>query len=116
MAKGALVPSSLYHFCAGGGAAGGGWRGDWDGQLGWWGVEWTQTTWTIINTLIPLPGTFFSALLCWLLLLIAQHSSTQMTSSLGSSPRAGLVALEAGVWAATLGLQAVCPASYFRNM
>ena len=44
-----------------------------------------------------LPGTFFSALLCWFLLLIAQHSSTQVTSSLGSSPRAGLVTLEAGV-------------------
>lgn len=34
---------------------------------------------TIINALIPLPGTFFSALLCWFLLLIAQHSSTQVT-------------------------------------
>ena len=71
---------------------------------------------TIINALVPLPGTFFPALLCWLLLLIAQHSFTQVASSLGSSPRAGLVTLEVGGWAATPGLQAVCPASCFRNM
>lgn len=94
MAKGTLVPPSLYHSCGGRGAAGGGWGGDWDGQLGWWGVVWTQATVTIINALVPLPGTFFPALLYWFLLLIAQHSLTQVASSLGSSPRAGLVTFE----------------------
>ena len=34
MARGALVPSSLHLSCGGGGAAGEGWGGDWDGQLG----------------------------------------------------------------------------------
>lgn len=87
---GALVPSSLYHSC-------GGWGCRWrlGRGLGWaaglvrCGVE--SITWTIINALIPLPETFFSALLCWFLCTHCPALLHPRLLPLGSSPRAGLV-------------------------